>query len=413
MSNYRDPLTYHAYPPAGKVGTRITKPLNSLADLAVAYTPGVASPCSAIAAVPEKVYDYTAKSNLVGVISNGTAVLGLGNIGALAAKPVMEGKGILMKKLAGIDCFDIEVNEHHPDKLAQVIEAISPTFGAINLEDIKSPDCFIVENTLKKCLNIPVIHDDQHGTSITTAAALINALKLVKKSLEEVNIVIYGAGAGATATAKLLLELGAKKSHMVMFDSKGLVHKKRTDLAPHKIPFATKKNISFLEEAMNGADVFLGFSVGNILKPVYLMEMADNAILFTLANPTPEIDPVLARRTRPDIIIGTGRSDYPNQINNALIFPYLFRGLLDVRATKLTEGIKQAAVSALAALGRGEGEKGYTFDAEHLLPNVLDPRLLPTMTVAIAKAAIKEGVAQKHIKDWAAYKAGLKALDKK
>ena len=410
MSNYLDPLTYHAYPPAGKIGTRITKPLDTLADLAVAYTPGVASPCSAIAAVPTKVYDYTAKGNLVGMITNGTAVLGLGNIGALASKPVMEGKGVLLKRLAGLDCFDIEINEHDPVALAKVIEAIAPTFGAINLEDIKAPECFEVERILTERLNIPVMHDDQHGTAITTAAALSNALLLAEKSLEEIQIVLYGAGAGAIATAHLLHSMGAKKSNMVMFDSKGVIDANRAHLPPHKVPFATKKKIGSLEEAMQGADVFLGFSVGNVLKPSYLTGMRGRPIIFALANPTPEIDPVLVRSERPETIMGTGRSDYPNQVNNALTFPYLFRGLLDVRAAKLTDGIKRAAVDALAALGRGETHQKSSFDAEHLLPNALDPRLLITIAPAVARAAMEEGIAQKPIKNWAEYRAALEKL---
>ncbi|MEM7362044.1 MAG: malic enzyme-like NAD(P)-binding protein [Bacteroidota bacterium] len=410
MANYRDPLTYHSSSPAGKIGTCITKPLESLADLAVAYTPGVASPCSTIAAMPSKVYDYTGKGNLVGMITNGTSVLGLGNIGALAAKPVMEGKAMLMKKLAGIDCFDLEINEQNPQTLAKMIEAVSPTFGAINLEDIKAPECFEVERILIERLNIPVVHDDQHGTAITTAAALVNALFLAKKSLDKINIVMYGAGAGGIATAKLLLAMGAKKSKMVMFDSKGLLDTSRKELPVHKVPFVTKRKVASLDEAMEGADVFLGFSVGDVLKPVHLTKMAESPIIFAMANPRPEIDPLLARRQRPEVIMGTGGANYPNQINHTLVFPYLFRGLLDVRATRLTEGIKLALVEALAALGRGEGEEAYTFDAKHLLPNALDRRLLTTLTPAVAKKAMEEGIAQRPIKNWTDYMEKLKGV---
>ena len=412
MANYRDPLTYHSYPPAGKIGTCTTKPLESLADLAVAYTPGVASPCGAIAAMPTKVYDYTGKGNLVGMITNGTSVLGLGNIGALAAKPVMEGKAMLMNKLAEVNCFDLEIDEQDPQMLARIIEAISPTFGAINLEDIKAPQCFELERLLIERLNIPVVHDDQHGTAITTAAALVNALWLTKKSLDKVNIVMYGAGAGGIATAKLLLSMGAKKSKIMMFDSKGLLDMNRKDLPAHKIPFVTKKKITSLDEAMEGADVFLGFSVGNVLKPTHLAKMAPSPILFAMANPTPEIDPLLARRQRPEVIMGTGGANYPNQINHTLVFPYLFRGLLDVRATKLTEGIKLATVKALAALGRSEKEETHTFDAKHLLPNALNSRLLTTLTPTVAKAAMEEGVAQKPIENWTEYIATLKLITK-
>ena len=411
MSHYRDPLEYHAYFPAGKVGTQVTKPLDSLADLAVAYTPGVASPCSAIAALPEKVYDYTAKGNLVGMVTNGTAVLGLGNIGPLGAKPVMEGKAVLLKVLAGLDCFDLEINETDPEKLATVIEAVSPTFGAINLEDIKAPECFEVERILVERLQIPVIHDDQHGTAITAAAALVNALLLAEKKLEEVKIVIHGAGAGGIATVKLLHAMGVKKAHMVMLDSKGIIRVDRANLSIYKAPFATKRDITSLEEAMQGADVFLGFSVGNVLKPAHVSMMAERPIIFALANPTPEIDPLLARRTRPDVIMGTGRSDYPNQINNVLTFPYLYRGLLDVRARKLTDGIKRASVEALASLGRepiSDGRDQVVFDADHLLPNALDPRLMTAISSAVAVAAMEEEVAQKPIKDWNQYQKELK-----
>jgi len=371
----------------------------------MAYTPGVAKPASAIAADPAKAYDYTGKGSLVAVISNGTAVLGLGNIGPLGAKPVMEGKAMLIHRLTGLNSYDIELKETDPQKLAYIIESLSPTFGAINLEDIKSPECFEVEKTLTERLDIPVIHDDQHGTAIVVSAALSNALFLTKKRLDSVQIVVYGAGAGGLATVKLLHAMGAKKENIIMFDSKGVVHEQRADLPAHKAPFATQRSIAALAEAMQGADIFLGFSVGNIVKPTHLMAMASNPIVFAMANPTPEIDPSLAKRTREDLILGTGRSDYPNQINNVLVFPYLYRGLLDVRATKFTDGIKIAAVEALASLGRtpvSEQAKGR-FDAQHLLPHAMDKRLLTKISAAVASAAMKEGLACTPIKDWKAY----------
>ena len=412
----QDALQYHAQPPAGKIEIVPTKILSSQIDLALAYSPGVAEPCKEIAKDKEAVYKYTAKGNLVAVISNGTAVLGLGNIGPEASKPVMEGKGVLFKKFAGIDVFDIEINETDPDEFIKIVKALEPTFGGVNLEDIKAPESFKIEETLRVEMNIPVMHDDQHGTAIISAAGLLNALELVNKKIEDINIVVSGAGAAAISCAKLYLELGADRHKIVMCDSKGVIRKDRDNLDPMKASFATDKDVHHLQDAMENADFFLGLSVADILKPEDLKKMAPNPIVFALANPDPEIDYHLAMGTRKDIIMATGRSDHPNQVNNVLGFPYIFRGALDARATSINEEMKLAAVKALAALARepvpemvnkAYSELNIQFGKEYLIPKPLDPRLITTISPAVAKAAMDSGVAKNHITDWGAYRTAL------
>jgi len=348
----QEALDYHAMGRPGKIEVIPSKPYSTQRDLSLAYSPGVAEPCLRIADQPEDVYKYTAKGNLVAVISNGTAVLGLGNIGPEAAKPVMEGKGLLFKIFADIDVFDIEINETDIDRFVQTVKAIAPTFGGINLEDIKAPECFAIEQRLKKELNIPIMHDDQHGTAIISGAALLNALELARKKIEDIRIVVSGAGASAISCAKLYLSLGARKENIIMFDSTGAIHSDRTDLDENKIFFANKTSVRTLDEAMKGADVFLGLSKGNIVSQDMVRSMAKNAIVFALANPDPEITYPEALAAREDIIIATGRSDYPNQVNNVLGFPYIFRGALDVRATQINEAMKLAAVRAIAELAK-------------------------------------------------------------
>ncbi|HHX31640.1 MAG TPA: NADP-dependent malic enzyme, partial [Bacteroidales bacterium] len=345
-----DALKYHSQGRPGKIEVIPTKPYSSQRDLSLAYSPGVAEPCLEIEKNPAAAYDYTSKGNLVAVISNGTAVLGLGDIGALAGKPVMEGKGLLFKIFAGIDVFDIEVDEKDTEKFIQVVKAIAPTFGGINLEDIKAPECFEIEERLKNELNIPIMHDDQHGTAIISACGLLNALEINGKKIEDIRIVVNGAGAAANSCTKLYMALGAKLENIVMVDSKGVINKKRTDLNDRKKPFATERDITTLEEAMKDADMFLGLSVADVLSPEMLLSMSDNPIVFALANPNPEISYEKAMATRDDIIFATGRSDYPNQINNVLGFPYIFRGALDVQATTINEEMKIATVYALADL---------------------------------------------------------------
>jgi malate dehydrogenase (oxaloacetate-decarboxylating)(NADP+) len=405
-------LNYHAQGKPGKIEVVPTKMLSSQLDLALAYSPGVAEPCKEIAANKEEVYKYTAKGNLVAVISNGTAVLGLGNIGPDAAKPVMEGKGVLFKKFAGIDVFDIEINETDPDKFIQIVQALEPTFGGINLEDIKAPECFKIETVLREKMNIPVMHDDQHGTAIISGAALINALELVGKKISEIKMVVNGAGAAAISCTRLYLQMGLKKENLIMCDSKGVIHTGRTDLDEMKAAFATTEKVKTLQEAMKGADVFLGLSKGNILTADDIRAMAPNPIVFALANPEPEIEYHIAKQARPDVIMATGRSDYPNQVNNVLGFPYIFRGALDVRATEINEEMKLAAVHALADLAkepvpdivvRAYGQEKLTFGPEYLIPKPLDPRLITTVAPAVAKAAMQSGLAQKPITDWEAY----------
>jgi len=410
-------LRYHQQAPAGKLSIHPTKPLQSQEDLALAYSPGVAEPCKAIAENRQKVFDYTAKGNLVAVISNGTAVLGLGNIGPEAAKPVMEGKAILLKKLAGIDAFDIELDATAPDTVIQVVKALAPTFGGINLEDIKAPECFQIEEKLKEQLSIPIMHDDQHGTAIISGAALLNALTLNNKDIEHIQLVVNGAGAGAIACTRLYLALGVKKENIVMCDSKGVIRKDRADINPHKAFFATDRPLHTLTDALKGADVFLGLSTANLVTPDHLQSMAEHPIVFALANPDPEIAYNVAKATRDDLIMATGRSDYPNQVNNVLGFPYIFRGALDVHATTINEAMQLAAVEALAALAKepvptaikvAYDNDALAFGKDYLLPKPIDRRLITTVSTAVAKAAVASGVAQVPVKDWEAYQVALK-----
>lgn len=417
MDSKNDALDYHAQGRPGKIEVVPTKPTSSQRDLSLAYSPGVAAPCLEIEKNPEDVYKYTAKGNLVAVISNGTAVLGLGNIGAAASKPVMEGKGLLFKILADIDVFDIEINQTGVDDFVKTVKAISPTFGGINLEDIKAPECFEIEKRLKEELNIPVMHDDQHGTAIISAAALINALDVAGKKIEDVKIVVNGAGASAISCTRLYLSLGARLENITMLDSNGVIRKDREALDESKKMFATSRKIHTLEEAIAGADVFIGLSKGNILKPDMLLSMASNPVVFALANPDPEILYDLAVATREDAIVATGRSDYPNQVNNAIGFPYIFRGALDVRATRINEEMKLAAVHAIAELARqpvpemvnlAYNKKNIVFGKEYIIPKPLDPRLIYTVAPAVAKAAIESGVAQQEIHNWNGYVDDLK-----
>lgn len=407
-----DALNFHTQGQPGKIEVVPTKPLATQMDLALAYSPGVAEPCKEIAEDKENVYKYTSKGNLVGVISNGTAVLGLGNIGPEASKPVMEGKGVLFKKFAGIDVFDIEIDEEDPDKFIQIVKSLEPTFGGINLEDIKAPESFKIEEELKEKMNIPIMHDDQHGTAIISAAALINALEIVDKKIDEITIVVNGAGAAAIACTKIYLSLGAKKENIIMCDSKGVISTSRENLDESKLQFATTKKLETLEEAIAGADFFLGLSVADILTSADIKSMADNPIVFALANPNPEIAYELAIAAREDIIMATGRSDHPNQVNNVLGFPYIFRGALDVRATAINEEMKLAAVHALAALAKetvpdlvnkAYGNSAIQFGKNYLIPKPLDPRLITTISPAVAKAAMDSGVAKTNIDNWDAY----------
>ncbi len=411
-----DALLYHSQEPAGKIEVIPSKVLSSQLDLALAYSPGVAEPCKEIAKDKDAVYKYTAKGNLVAVITNGTAVLGLGNIGPEASKPVMEGKGVLFKKFAGIDVFDIEIDENDPDEFIKIVKSLEPTFGGINLEDIKAPESFKIEEELKDKMNIPVMHDDQHGTAIISAAALLNALELAKKNIKKVRIVVNGAGAAAIACTKIYVSLGARKENIIMCDSKGVINKSRANLDPSKSEFATSAKFTTLAEAINGADVFVGLSIADILTPEHLKSMAKNPIVFALANPNPEIEYALAMRTRKDIIMATGRSDHPNQVNNVLGFPYIFRGALDVRATTINEEMKLAAVKALADLARepvpdmvskAYGNKKIEFGKEYLIPKPLDPRLITTISPAVARAAMSSGVARQEITDWIEYQLAL------
>ncbi|NLX65856.1 MAG: NADP-dependent malic enzyme [Bacteroidales bacterium] len=414
-----DALAYHSQGRPGKIEVIPTKPHSSQRDLSLAYSPGVAEPCLEIEKNPQTVYDYTSKGNLVAVISNGTAVLGLGDIGAMAGKPVMEGKGLLFKIFAGIDVFDIEVNEKDPEKFVEVVKAISPTFGGINLEDIKAPECFEIEERLKKELDIPIMHDDQHGTAIISACGLLNALELNGKKIEDIRIVVNGAGAAANSCTQLYIALGAKPENIVMLDSKGVINTSRCDLNNRKKAFATNRNISTLEEAIKDADMFLGLSVADVLTPEMLQSMNSDPIVFALANPNPEIAYDLAMASREDIIFATGRSDYPNQINNVLGFPYIFRGALDVQATCINEEMKVATVYALAELTKktvpdvvnaAYSIKKLSFGRNYIIPKPLDPRLLTTVAPAVAKAAMASGVAHKPIKDWLQYDNKLRDL---
>jgi len=414
-----DAIHYHSQPTPGKISVQATKPCVTQRDLALAYTPGVAVPCLEIEKAPELAYEYTSRGNLVGVISNGTAVLGLGNIGALAGKPVMEGKAVLFKRFADIDVFDLEVNESDPMALVETIARLEPTFGGINLEDIKAPECFIIEQELKKRMNIPVLHDDQHGTAVILAAGFINALQLQDKKIEDVKIVCLGAGAAGFACMKLIEELGAKHENILLLDRKGVIAKDRKDeLPPHKAYFATERRERTLEEAMKGADVFVGLSTGNVVKPDMLKSMAERPIVFAMANPDPEIAYDLAMSTRKDLIMATGRSDHPNQVNNVLGFPFLFRGALDARATTFNEEMKVAAVHALAGLARQEvpdavlkayGSERLRFGPEYILPKPFDPRLIEVVPAAVAKAATDSGVAKCPVTDIPAYQQELAA----
>ncbi|WP_346316447.1 NADP-dependent malic enzyme [Chitinophaga sp. YIM B06452] len=414
--NKQDALDYHAMGRPGKIEVIPTKDTKTQWDLSLAYSPGVAEPCKEIAADVENVYKYTAKGNLVAVISNGTAVLGLGDIGPEAGKPVMEGKGVLFKIFADIDVFDIELNTRDVDEFVRVVKAMEPTFGGINLEDIKSPECFAIEERLRKELKIPVMHDDQHGTAIISSAALLNALELVKKKIEKVKFVVNGAGAAAMACVRLYASLGAKPENFIMFDKDGVLNRQRTDLDEMKLQFATTSKVTTLAEALKNADVFVGLSVGNVVTADMVKSMAKNPIVFAMANPDPEIAYETAINSRKDVIMATGRSDYPNQVNNVLGFPYIFRGALDVRATQINEAMKLAAVHALADLAKSPvpdivnlayNERNLVFGPNYIIPKPLDPRLLSTVAPAVAKAAMDSGVAHAPITDWEAYKVVL------
>lgn len=413
-------LLYHSQGKPGKIEVIPTKPYSTQTDLSLAYSPGVAEPCLEIEKNPQDAYKYTAKGNLVAVISNGTAVLGLGDIGALSGKPVMEGKGLLFKIYAGIDVFDIEVNEKDPDKFIEAVKAIAPTFGGINLEDIKAPECFKIEQRLKEELDIPVMHDDQHGTAIISSAGLLNALEVAGKKIENVKIVVNGAGASAVSCTKLYISLGARLENIVMLDSKGVISKARTDLNEQKSYFATDRtDIHTLAEAIKGADVFLGLSKGNVLSQDMVRSMAKQPIVFALANPTPEISYEEAMAARPDVLMATGRSDYPNQINNVIGFPYIFRGALDTQAKAINEEMKLAAVHAIADLAKqpvpdvvneAYHVNNFSFGPEYFIPKPVDPRLITEVSMAVAKAAMESGVARNHIEDWDAYKVRLREL---
>jgi len=411
-----DALFYHSRGRHGKVEVIPTKPYCTQYDLSLAYTPGVAYPCLEIEKTPDDVYNYTAKGNLVAVISNGTAVLGLGDIGAMAGKPVMEGKGLLFKVFADIDVFDIEVDEKDPDKLVEICARIAPTFGGINLEDIKAPECFEVESKLKSILDIPVFHDDQHGTAIISGAGLLNSLEITGKKIENLKLVVCGAGAAAISCSRLYVSLGVRKENIVMVDSKGVINRKRNDLNKYKQEFITDRNIDTLAEAVRGSDLFLGLSIANMMSKEMLASMADNPIVFAMANPNPEITYEDAMATRTDLIFATGRSDYPNQINNVLGFPYIFRGALDVRATTINEEMKLAASKAIATLAKDPvpdsvlkayNVENMSFGKEYIIPKPLDPRLISCVASCVAKAAIDTGVARRPISDWEAYKNSL------
>ena len=409
-------LEYHASGRPGKIEVVPTKEAKTQKDLSLAYSPGVAIPCTEIKNNPSDVYKYTAKGNLVGVITNGTAVLGLGNIGPLASKPVMEGKAVLFKIFADIDVFDIEINETDPDKFIEIVKALEPTFGGINLEDIKAPECFYIEQQLREKMNIPVMHDDQHGTAIISSAALLNALELQKKKIDKAKFVVNGAGAAAMACIKLYVSLGASYENFILFDKDGVLHQGRTDLGVDRKPFAIKSDNITLAQAMKTADVFLGLSVGNVVTPEMVLSMPKNPIVFALANPDPEIDYEAATAVRKDIIMATGRSDFPNQVNNVLGFPYIFRGALDVRAKSINEAMKLAAVKALAELAKSAvpdlvnmayNQQSLSFGSEYIIPKPLDPRLLSTLAPAVAKAAVASGVAQQIITNWEEYEVQL------
>lgn len=415
----KEALEYHEMGRPGKIEVIPTKPYDSQKDLALAYSPGVAYPCLDIEKNPEDAYKYTNRGNLVAVISNGTAVLGLGNIGALAGKPVMEGKALLFKIFAGLDAFDIEINESDPVKMVEIVKSLTPTFGGINLEDIKAPESFYIETELKKQCDIPVMHDDQHGTAIISGAALLNACEVQGKKIGDIKLVINGAGGAAISCGRIYKRLGVRAENIVMCDSKGVIRKDREKLTEQKAEFATDKDLHTLAEAIVGADVFLGVSVGNVLTPAMLQTMAANPIVFALANPIPEIDYELAVHSRPDVIVCTGRSDYPNQVNNVLGFPYIFRGALDSRASTINEDMKIAATYAIAELAhqpvpdqvlKAYGLKELKFGKEYILPKPHDKRLLFSVAPAVARAAEESGVAAKPITDWQEYQKFLKTV---
>ncbi len=409
----QDALDYHSSGRPGKIEVLPTKPTQSQRDLSLAYSPGVAEPCLRIAENPEDVYKYTAKGNLVAVISNGTAVLGLGDIGPAAGKPVMEGKGLLFKIFADIDVFDLELDTKNVDQFVQIVKAMEPTFGGINLEDIAAPLCFEIERRLKEEMKIPVMHDDQHGTAIISGAALMNAVEIQHKTLDTIKVVVNGAGAAAVSCSKLYFAIGVKKENLIMFDKDGLLHHGRTDLDDIRREFFTDRtDVKTLADAMIGADVFVGLSAGNVVTPEMLLTMATNPIVFAMANPEPEISYDLATQTRDDLIMATGRSDYPNQVNNVLGFPYIFRGALDVRATGINEAMKLAAVKAIAELAKmpvpeevntAYNARNFKFGKDYIIPKPVDSRLITTVSTAVAKAAIESGIAGKHITDWDAY----------
>ncbi len=397
-------LDYHQFPKPGKLEVSLTKPTESGDDLSLAYTPGVAEPVLEIAEVPDNAYKYTIKGNLVGVVSNGTAVLGLGNVGALASKPVMEGKAVLFKRFADIDVFDIEVDAPQPQAFIETVANIAPTFGGINLEDIKAPECFDIENALQEQLDIPVFHDDQHGTAIIIAAGLLNALELQGKAIEDTKIVCVGAGAAGIASMRLLIALGFKKKNMLLLDSKGVIHHERQDLNPHKFAFMRTTDKRTLDDAMEGADVFIGVAKPNLLSGAHLEAMAKNPVIFALSNPIPEILPEEALKVRSDLIIATGRSDYPNQVNNVLCFPYVFRGALDVKARCINQAMHVAAAEAIRTLVREEvpievrraypNQTDWVFGSNYIIPKPIDPRLRDLVSHAVAKAAIESGVSK-------------------
>ncbi|MCU7940911.1 MAG: hypothetical protein KZQ64_07520 [gamma proteobacterium symbiont of Bathyaustriella thionipta] len=413
-------LSYHRCEPSGKISLKTTKPMATPRDLALAYTPGVAVACEAIAKNASEASTLTARGNLIGVISNGTAVLGLGAIGALASKPVMEGKAVLFKRFAGIDVFDIEIEQRDPDKLVDIIAGLEATFGGINLEDIRAPECFEVEQKLKERMNIPVFHDDQHGTAVVTAAAIVNGLEIVKKDLKDARITVSGAGSAAIACLDLLVRLGLRKKNILVTDRSGVIYQGRSeDLSPNKAAYAAVTKARTLVDAVNGADIFLGLSSGNVLKSEMVLSMAERPLILALANPIPEIMPEKIIAVRSDAVIATGRSDYPNQVNNVLCFPIIFRGALDVGATTINEAMKIASVYAIAELAKKqvtdevdalyEGEV-LTFGHQYILPKPFDPRLLTDVSIAVAKAAMASGVAKHPIKDFTAYHDKLAKL---
>lgn len=412
-------LRYHREPRPGKLAIRATKPLANQRDLALAYSPGVAEPCRQIVADPASVADYTARANLVAVISNGTAVLGLGSIGALASKPVMEGKAVLFKAFADIDVFDLEVDERDPQRFIDIVASLEPTFGGINLEDIKAPECFIIEQALKERMQIPVFHDDQHGTAIVVAAGIRNALEVVGKSLDTIRVVTAGAGAAALACLDLLVSMGLRQEQVVVCDQHGVVYQGRSEgMDPYKARYALDTPLRTLEEALDGADLFLGLSAAGVLQAPWLATMAANPVIFALANPVPEILPDAAQAVRADAVIATGRSDYPNQVNNVLCFPFLFRGALDAGAREINTEMKIACVEAIAALAKSPPPasvttaygRDLTFGRDYLLPTPLDPRLRSEVPLAVAQAAARSGAARRPITDEAAYRSHLQAL---